>query len=70
MHNIKWCLFLKTYLVLIVELNMMFEAYTINPYFLMILFIGTLTEYFNGINDIVHYKQNEEKRILFYFLHG
>ena len=29
--------------------------------------IGTLTEYFNGINDIVHYKQNEEKRILFIF---
>ena len=59
-----------------VELNTTFETYTIEICILMIhsaiirTHIGTLTEYFNGINDIVHYKQNEEKRILFYFLHG
>ena len=55
---------------LIVELNAMFEIYTFKRCILMILIrthIGTLTEYFNGINDIVHYKGNEEKRILFIF---
>ena len=58
MHNIKWCLFLKTYLVFMVELNTMFEAYTNKTCILMIIrtHIGTLTECLNGINDIVHYK--------------
>ena len=52
---------------LIAELSTMFETYTIKT---MRTHIGTLTEYLIGINDIVHYKQNEEKRILFSFLHG
>ena len=40
------------------------------PYYTIRTHIGTLTEYLIGINDIVHYKQNEQKRILFSFLHG
>ena len=52
-----------------VEFNTTFDTYTIKMCILMIIrsHIGTLTEYFNGINDIVHYKQNEEKHILFIF---
>ena len=58
-----------------VELNTTFEMYTMYKIKTCILIIirthiGTLTEYLIGINDIVHYKQNEEKRILFSFLHG